>query len=92
MNERMNDQKATKEERVRMSAGGRIVIPQHMRQAMGVEPGHDLLLRMDGDSLRVRSLRSAVKQSQAIVRSHVPQERSLAEELLRERRREAEIG
>jgi len=79
-----------KEERVRMSAGGRIVIPQHMRQAMGVEPGHELLLQMDGDALRVYSLQSAVRRSQAIVQRHVPESRSLSEELMRDRRREAE--
>lgn len=73
-----------------MSTGGRIVIPQHMRQALGIEPGQELLLQMDEDCLRVYSLRSAVKHSQAIVRRYVPRERSLSAELLLDRKREAE--
>jgi bifunctional DNA-binding transcriptional regulator/antitoxin component of YhaV-PrlF toxin-antitoxin module len=79
-------------ERVRMSEGGRIVIPQHMRQAMGVEPGHELLLQMDGDCLHVYSLRSAVRHSQAIVRRYVSKDRMLSEELLSDRKRETEGG
>jgi bifunctional DNA-binding transcriptional regulator/antitoxin component of YhaV-PrlF toxin-antitoxin module len=84
------DQTIVEGERVRMSAGGRIVIPQHMRQAIGIEPGHELLLRMDGDCLRVYSLPSAVRQSQAIVQRYVSKDRMLSEELLRDRKQETE--
>lgn len=84
------DQKCVEGERVRMSAGGRIVIPQHMRQAMGIEPGQELLLRMDDGCLRVYSLKTAVRHAQTTVRRYVPRERSLSEELLLERKRDDE--
>jgi bifunctional DNA-binding transcriptional regulator/antitoxin component of YhaV-PrlF toxin-antitoxin module len=91
MGEETAGHRVSEGERVRMSDGGRIVIPQHMRQALGVEPGQELLLRMDQDCLRVYSLRSAVKHSQAVVRRYVSEERSLSGELILDRRREAEV-
>jgi AbrB family looped-hinge helix DNA binding protein len=81
---------STREERVRMSDGGRIVIPQQFREAMGVKPGDDLVLRMEDNCLRVYTLTEAVRQSQAIVRRYVASDRSLAGELIRDRKREAE--
>ncbi len=78
------------EERVRMSDGGRIVIPFQVREAMGVKPGDELILRYDGSSLRVYSLDEAVRRAQALVRRHVGAGRSLSEELIRDRRRELE--
>lgn len=79
----------TWEERVRMSDGGRIVIPLRFREAMDVKSGDELVLRMEDDCLKVYSLKEAVRQSQAIVRRYVASDRSLAAELIRDRKREA---
>ncbi len=43
----------------------------------------------DGE-LRVRSLRRAVERAQDLVRRYVPEGESLSEELIRERREEAQ--
>ena len=79
-----------REERVRMSEGGRVVIPVQMRDAMGVKPGDELLLRLDEKVLRVFSLDEALRQAQAVVRRYVEPGRSLSAELIRDRRREEE--
>jgi AbrB family looped-hinge helix DNA binding protein len=75
--------------RTRLSKGGRIVIPAEMRRAMGIEVGQEVVLRLEDGELRVSTLAGAIRRAQDLVRRHVPPERSLVEELLAERRREA---
>lgn len=75
--------------RTRIGAGGRIVIPQPMREALGVKEGDDLLLEVDESGLHLRSVRQAVKLAQQSVAKYVKPGRSLAAELIAERRREA---
>jgi AbrB family looped-hinge helix DNA binding protein len=76
--------------RTRVGAGGRIVIPQPMREALGVKEGDDLLLEIDESGLHVRSVRQAVRLAQQTVARYVKRGRSLADELIAERRREAQ--
>lgn len=76
--------------RTRIGAGGRIVIPQEMREALDVREGDDLLLEVDEHGLRVRSVRSAVLHAQQVVARYVKPGRSLATELIEERRKDAE--
>lgn len=71
-----------------MSEGGRIVIPQRFREALDVKPGDELVLQLGENCLRVYSVKEAIRQAQAIVRSHVPEGRSLVDELIRDRKRE----
>lgn len=76
---------------VKIIEGGKLVIPAKMRRAMGIERGNSVVVELmpDGD-LRVRPLAAAVKRAQAIVRGFVKGEGSLVEELIAERRAEAE--
>ncbi len=76
---------------VKIIEGGKLVIPAKMRRAMGIERGDSVVVELmpDGD-LRVRPLAAAVKRAQAIVRGFVKGEGSLVEELIAERRAEAE--
>lgn len=83
---------SVREERVRMSDGGRIVIPMPFREAMGVKTGDELVLRLEGNCLMVYSPGEAVRQAQAIVRRYVASDRSLSAELIRDRKREQENG
>jgi hypothetical protein len=56
---------------------------------MGIEVGQEVILRLEDGELRVSTLAGAIRRAQDLVRRHVPPERSLVEELLAERRREA---
>lgn len=68
--------------------GGKLVIPALMRRAMGIAPGDTVVVELVSDNeLRVRPLASAIREAQEIVRRSVGQDRSLADELMRERRR-----
>ena len=76
--------------RVRIGDGGRLVIPAHLRRELGLKAGDDVVLEVENGELRVRSLRDAIARAQALVRRYLPEGRSLADELIAERRREAE--
>jgi hypothetical protein len=55
---------------------------------MRIAPGDTVIVELFSDSeLRVRSFASAIREAQEIVRRSVRQDRSLADELIRERRR-----
>ena len=52
--------------------------------------GDEVLLRLEDGELRVHTFDQAVRRAQAIVREYIPEGRLLSEELIAERRREAE--
>lgn len=72
-----------------MSANGRVVIPVMARKRLHLEPGEELLLSVEGDELRLRSVRVAVAEAQAAVRRYVKSGERLSDELIKDRRREA---
>jgi AbrB family looped-hinge helix DNA binding protein len=74
--------------RTRIDEGGRIVIPAEYRQALGLQVGDEVILRLEGRELRIFTLNQAIKRAQELVSRSIPQERSLADELIAERRRE----
>ncbi len=83
---------ATREIKTTIGEGGRLVIPAEYRKALGLKPGDDVVLVMEEGEVRLLTPQRAVKRAQALVRRYVPQGRSLAEELLRERREETDRG
>jgi len=68
---------------------GRLVIPADMRSALGLVPGDRLHLHLTGRRLVLERPRDAVAELRALG-AHVPQDRSLVDELLAERRLAAE--
>lgn len=75
--------------RVRLGKGGRLVIPADYRKALGLREGDEVMVQLAGDELRVFAVRRAVRYAQEVVRQYVAADRSLADELIRERRQEA---
>jgi AbrB family looped-hinge helix DNA binding protein len=73
----------------RLGEGGRIVIPAEYRKALGVRAGDELILSLEEGAVRILTPREAIRRAQAAVRSHVPPGRSLADELIVERRQES---
>jgi AbrB family looped-hinge helix DNA binding protein len=74
--------------RTRIDEGGRIVIPAEYRQALGLQVGDEVILRLEGRELCIFTLNQAIKRAQELVSRSIPQEGSLADELIAERRRE----
>jgi len=78
------------EVRTKLAEGGRIVIPAEFRQALGMKIGDELILSLRDGELRIITWQQAVKRIQEIVRRYVPEGQSLADELIADRRLEAE--
>lgn len=66
------------------------MIPAPHREALGVHEGDELHVRFDDGELRLTTPRHALRRAQQVLRRHLPADRSLADELIVERRREAE--
>ncbi len=75
--------------RAKLTEGGRVVIPAEYRKALGLKVGDEVLLQLQDGEVRLLSLSHAIRRSQELVRRYVPEDRSLAEELIAERRRES---
>ena len=77
------------ERRARVSASGRIVIPASFRKALGINVGDEVVLWIEGDQLRVSTLKARIERAQRLVRRHVKPGTSLVDELIADRRRAA---
>ena len=64
---------------------GRLVIPVDVRRALGLAPGDQLHLHVAGQRLVLARQRDAVAELRGLA-SALPEERSLVDELLAERR------
>ena len=78
--------------RTKLGQGGRVVLPAEYRRKLGLKPGDDLIMVLEEGEVRVLTPARAVQRAQALVRRHIPAERRLSEELLRERREETANG
>ena len=75
---------------VRIVEGGKLVIPAVMRRELGIGAGDTVMVDIDNGELRVRSISKALERARAILRRHIPQGSNLADELIMDRRAEAE--
>jgi AbrB family looped-hinge helix DNA binding protein len=72
----------------RLGEGGRLVLPVEYRKALGLEPGDTVVLALEGGEVRLATPGQAVKRAQALVGRYVRSDRSLADDLIRDRRKE----
>jgi AbrB family looped-hinge helix DNA binding protein len=77
------------ETRLRINENGRVVIPATFRKALGINPGDEVVLRLEEDELRITSQKSRLARARRLVRKYVNRGRSLADELIAERRKAA---
>ena len=75
---------------VRVGSGGRFVIPAKLRKAIGLRSGDPVIIRLGDEGLIVTTPERAIRTAQALVRRHISGEQRLAEELMEERKGEAE--
>lgn len=75
--------------KVRVAAGGWIVIPAEVRQELGIKEGDDILLSSVRDGYRLTTYQAAIRRAQDLfTRTKKPGE-MVVDEFLRERRDEA---
>ena len=73
-----------------VAEGGRIVIPASYRKALGIRPGDEIVLRFADGEVRITSRAQARRRAREYVRSLVPDNVALVDELIRERRESAD--
>ena len=67
-----------------------MVIPAPFRRALEIEPGDELVLTLEDRELRITTRQHAVERAQEAVRRRVRGQTSLVEELIADRRAEAD--
>ena len=77
------------EVRLRVNENGRVVLPAAFRKALNIRPGDQVLARLEDDEVRITTLKHRIEQAQRHVRQFVKAGRSLADELIAERREAA---
>jgi len=77
-------------QRVIVGKGGEVRIPQVMLDAAGVKEGDALLVRFDDEEIRLYTPAAITRRIQARYRALIPAGVSLVDELIAERRQEAE--
>lgn len=75
----------------KIGPGGRVVIPAAMRRALGLGVDDPVQLVVKGDELHVVPRDVAYRRVQKFVQSLVPPGVSLVDELIKDRKREAEM-
>lgn len=75
---------------VKLSEGGRVVIPAEVRRALEVQEGDSLVLDVKDGEIRLYSRREQLRRAQALFQRYFPPGGvSLVDELIAERRAEA---
>ncbi len=75
--------------KTKLLEGGNVVMPVAYRQALGLQVGDELIMRLEHGEIRIFTPRQAVKHAQELVHHYIPQGRLLSDELLAERRLES---
>ena len=78
------------EARLRINENGRVVIPASFRKALGINPGDEVILRIEDDELRITTMKRRIERAQRLVGKYVKPGVSLVDELIAERREAAE--
>ena len=74
--------------KTKVGQGGRIVLPVEFRKAMGIKPGDEVILAFKDGEVRVFTRQMAITRAQGMLK-HIAPGRSVADELIQERRAEA---
>ena len=73
---------------MKMSDGGRVVIPAEIRHSMGLKEGDTVLWELRGGEAVLTTRLAQMREAQAMVRQYVAAGVSLVDELIADRRAE----
>ncbi|MCC6327982.1 MAG: AbrB/MazE/SpoVT family DNA-binding domain-containing protein [Acidobacteria bacterium] len=76
--------------KTKVTQGGRIVIPARMRDALGIKVGKNVTLTLKNGSLEITTRDEALRRIEEMMKPHINPGRSVVDELIAERRREAQ--
>lgn len=77
-------------QRGRLVSGGRLQLPADMRKALSLADGDAVLLEVVDGEIHVRPYRDAVSRIQARLRAYVSSDANLSDELIADRRKDAD--
>ncbi len=80
------------EVRTRVGEQGRIVLPAKYRRSLELQPGDEIVIRLEDDELRITAAHQAVARAKRLVRQYAGKRKSLSERLIQQRRAEAKRG
>ena len=75
-----------KEARTRVNENGRLVIPASFRKALDINPGDEVMVRLEDDELHISTLKRRLERAQKLVKRYLKPGESLVDELISERR------
>jgi AbrB family looped-hinge helix DNA binding protein len=75
---------------LRVADGGRIVIPADVRERLGLDVGAELVMTVEDDHATIMNAKTARRRARERVRQYVAPTVSLSQELMAERKKEAE--
>jgi AbrB family looped-hinge helix DNA binding protein len=76
--------------KVKLDDEGCIVIPPSVRARLGLKAGDALIVSVEDGELHLLTMAAAARKVQAMIRRYIPEGVSLVDELIEDRRREAE--
>ena len=76
-------------ESVRVSEGGRIVVPAAIRHALNIEVGDQVTISLVDDEIRVLTKMQGIGQARALAARFLRDRPSMVDELIAERRSES---
>jgi AbrB family looped-hinge helix DNA binding protein len=76
--------------RTRLGPDGRVVIPAAFRESLGLKESDVLFARLENGEIVLLTPEAAIRRTQAMIRQFVPDGVSLVDELIEDRRREAQ--
>ena len=74
--------------KTKLGEGGQIVIPPEYLQILDLEVGDTVILRLEDGEVRIFTPQKAISKAQELLSEYLPDERSLSDELIAERRLE----
>lgn len=74
--------------KAKLDAGGRILIPAHLRQLFNLQSGDEILLSTEGDRITLLTVEKRLEEIQQKLNNVVPPEVSLTDEVIEMRRRD----
>jgi AbrB family looped-hinge helix DNA binding protein len=74
---------------VRVTDGGRIVIPGDVRRRLGMEVGTELVMTVEDDCVKLMNPKAARQKARQRVQKYIAKGTSLSKELIAERKAEA---
>lgn len=76
--------------RARLDSAGRVLIPASSRQRLGIGQGDEVLVEVDDRGIHITTVAQAVKEAQEFFATIKKPGESIVDELIQERREEAE--